>query len=41
MTMKPLRGINGDDATEIALIAMAYGIALGVIIGYVLRGAWG
>lgn len=39
--MKPHREINANEATEIALIAMAYGIALGVVLGYVLRGAWG
>lgn len=39
--MKPQREINGNEATEITLIAIAYGIALGVIIGYVLRGALG
>ena len=39
--MKPIREINGNDATEIALVAVLYGICLGVLIGYVLRGAWG
>lgn len=26
---------------DVAMIAMIYGIALGFVVGYVIRGAWG